>query len=132
MLLGLESSIMKTTSVLIILLAVVSAAGISIGAEKKKGKRPAAPVEVDTAAVQLLKPFDKDGNFEIDRAEFPAVQSAFKASPGGDLKQFDKGGDGELDDTVDRAAMNIKLGQAKMAASAGKSSGKGKKKKKGQ
>ena len=57
------------------------------------------------------------------------MQAAFKASPGGDLKQFDKGGDGQLDDTVDRAAMNIKLGQAKMAEGAGKSGGKSKKKK---
>ena len=47
-----------------------------------------------------------------------AVQVALKAGPTGDLRPLDKGGDGILDETVDRSAMNIKLGEARMAANA--------------
>ena len=44
------------------------------------------------------------------------MQAAFMANPTGTLKQFDKGGDNKLDETVDRAAINMKLAAAKMAA----------------
>ncbi len=109
---------MKTPRTLIFAVTILSVATTTFSAEKKKRKRELKPIEVDQAAVSALKPFDKDGNFEIDSKELPEVQAAFKSSPTGHLKQFDKGGDGALDETVDRAAMNIKLGEAKMAADA--------------
>jgi hypothetical protein len=102
--------------ILILAIGILFAATSAFPAEKKKKKREAKPVVADTEAVNAIKPFDKDGNFEIGFNELTAVQAAFKASPTGNLKQFDKGGDGVLDETVDRAAMNIKLGEAKMAA----------------
>lgn len=104
-----------TPRILILAVGILFAATSAFTAEKKK-KREVKPVVADTGAVNAIKPFDKDGNFEIDFTELTAVQAAFKASPTGNLKQFDKGGDGVLDDTVDRAAMNVKLGEAKMAA----------------
>ena len=116
-----------TPRILILALGICFATSSAFSAEKKK-KREIKPVEADPVAVNAIKPFDKDGNFEIDLKELTDVQAAFKANPTGNLKQFDKGGDGVLDDTVDRAAMNIKLGEAKMAASPG-STKPGKKKK---
>lgn len=97
------------------ILAVFAALAVPTFAAKPKKKREQKPIEVDSAAVTAIKPYDKDGNFEIDLKEFDEVKAAFKANPTGNLKQFDKGGDGVLDETVDRAAMNIKLGEAKMA-----------------
>lgn len=105
----------QTPRILILGITILFAATSAFSAEKKK-KREIKPVEADPVAVSAIKPFDKDSNYEIDLKELPDVQAAFKASPTGNLKQFDKGGDGVLDDTVDRAAMNIKLGEAKMAA----------------
>ena len=101
--------------IILFALAVCCAASPAFSAEKK-GKRPTAPPQTDPGAVSAIKPFDKDNNFEIDLKEFPAMQEAFKASPAGKLKQFDKGGDNKLDDTVDRAAINMKLAAAKMAS----------------
>ena len=105
---------MKLTARLFVIAVLAALVPASFAAKPKK-KREQKPVEVDSAAVSAIKPYDKDGNFEIDLKEFEAVKSAFKANPTGNLKQFDKGGDGVLDETVDRAAMNIKLGEAKMA-----------------
>lgn len=120
------------STILVTGLTVFLIAGTAIAAGKKKRKREFKPVEADAVAMRTLKPYDKDENFEIDLKEFPAVQAAFKASPTGDLRQFDKGGDGILDETVDRAAMNIKLGEAKMAANAGAARSARKNKKKAQ
>jgi hypothetical protein len=79
------------------------------------GKRPApTPPKVDEAAVALLKPYDKDSNYEISREEFAAIVTDFTANPTGPLKLFDRTGKGKLDDTVDRAYMNMKLGELKM------------------
>ena len=78
----------------------------------KKG--PATPPKVDEAAVALLKPYDKDGNYEISQEEFAAIQADFTANPTGPLKMFNRTGKGKLDDVVDRAYMNIKLGELKM------------------
>lgn len=114
-----------TPRILILALGICFATSSAFSAGKKKEMKP---VVADTAAVNAIKPFDKDGNFEIDLKELTDVQAAFKANPTGNLKQFDKGGDGQLDETVDRAAMNIKLGEAKMAANP--DTGKPKKKKK--
>ncbi len=100
--------------IILFVLAVCCAAAPAFSAEK--GKRQTAPPQTDPAAVSVIKPFDKNNNFEIDLKEFPAMQEAFKASPTGKLKQFDKGGDNKLDDTVDRASINMKLAAAKMAA----------------
>lgn len=105
---------MKLTARLVCLAALTALVAPTSAAKPKK-KREVKPIEVDSAAVSAIKPYDKDGNFEIDLKEFEAVKAAFKANPTGNLKQFDKGGDGVLDETVDRAAMNIKLGEAKMA-----------------
>ena len=79
---------------------------------KKPGAKP-APVKtdmVDEAAIALIKPYDKDGNFELDVFEFEKVQADFKVKPAGPLKQFDKGKDGTLDTMMDRTGMNVKLG----------------------
>lgn len=70
---------------------------------------PLPDVVVDEAAIALLKPYDKNGNMEIDKDEFVALAAAFKADPTGPLKQFDLGKDGALDD-VDRLGINNKLG----------------------
>lgn len=70
---------------------------------------------MDEAAVAVLKPYDKDGNFQIGRTELGDMQTAFKADPAGPLKAFDQGADGTLDDLVDRAGMNVKLGAVPMA-----------------
>ncbi len=77
-------------------------------------KAPAAPPKVDEAAVTLLKPYDKNSDYEISREEFAAIQTDFAANPTGPLKMFDRAGKGKLDDTVDRAYMNLKLGELKM------------------
>lgn len=85
----------------------------STAAEKKKKPvkdKPIPDVVIDEAAVALLKPFDKDGNFEIDRDEFKALAAAYKANPSGPLKQFDLSHQGQIDDGADRAALNNKLG----------------------
>lgn len=98
----------------ILLASFVCLFAISTSAADKKKKpikdKPLADVTVDEAAVALLKPFDKDGNFEIDRTEFGPLATAYKANPKGPLKQFDLSNDGMLDDTVDRAGLNNKLG----------------------
>ena len=81
---------------------------------KKPGAKP-APVKtdmVDEAAIALIKPYDKDGNFELDVFEFEKVQADFKVKPAGPLKQFDKGKDGALDAMMDRTVLNVKLGSA--------------------
>ena len=119
----------QTTRLIFAAIAVCGAATTSFSAEKK-GKRPSAPPQADPAAVSAIKPFDKDGNFEIDLKEFPAMQAAFNASPTGKLKQFDKGGDNKLDDTVDRAAINMELAASKMAANRDDDGAKKRKKKK--
>ena len=77
-------------------------------------KAPAAPPKVDEAAVAVIKPYDKDGNYEISRPEFAAMQADFKANPTGPLKQFDRDANGKLEDGADLAYINIKLGELKM------------------
>jgi len=98
----------------ILLASFICLFAISTSAADKKKKpikdKPLADVTVDEAAVAVLKPFDKDGNFEIDHTEFSALAAAFKANPKGPLKQFDLANDGALDDVVDRAGLNNKLG----------------------
>ena len=105
---------MKLTARLAVIAVLAAVVSPSFAAKPKKKREP-KPIEVDSAAVTAIKPYDKDGNYEIDLKEFEEVKAAFKSNPTGNLKQFDKGGDGVLDETVDRAAMNIKLGEAKMA-----------------
>lgn len=79
----------------------------------KKPKQPVVKTDmVDDEAIAVIKPFDKDGNFEIDVDEFKAVEAEFKKNPKGPLKQFDKGKDGEVDAMIDRTGMNVKLGGA--------------------
>lgn len=81
--------------------------------EKKKKKRGPTPPTVDTEAVALIKPYDKDANFEISAEELKAMQADYKANPNGPLKALDLSHDGNLDD-LDRLGMNNKLGAAKM------------------
>lgn len=113
----------------IIFIALFCAASSSMA--KGKGRKPPPPPEKkkETVDISAIKPFDKDRNFEIDLKEFPELQAAFKANPAGKLKEFDKGGDGVLDDTVDRAAINMKLAAAKKADAKDDSGPKKKKKK---
>jgi hypothetical protein len=67
---------------------------------------------VDEDLVALLKPYDKNGDYQIDVIEFGAVEADFKKKPFGPLKQFDKAKDGKLDAMIDRTYMNVKLGSA--------------------
>jgi hypothetical protein len=67
---------------------------------------------IEEEVVAILKPYDKNADFEIDVTEFEAVQADFKKNPRGPLKQFDKGKDGAVDAMIDRAGMNVKLGSA--------------------
>jgi len=60
-----------------------------------------------------LKPYDKNGDWQIDVGEFGAVETDFLKTPKGPLEQFDKGKDGEVDAMIDRAYMNVLLGSAK-------------------
>ncbi len=101
-------------SFILLILLVALPAGAFAAAKKKKPVTPAGPPKVDTAAVALLKPYDKNGDFEISRDELAAVQADYKAAPKGPLKDFDLDHNGVLDDVVDRASMNMKLGQLKM------------------
>ncbi len=109
---------MKTSLLLLALLTLGSLALSATAADKKpkvKVKRPIAITQVDEAAVAVLKPYDKDGNFEIDRTELAAMQADYKAAPPGPLKPFDQAADGTLDELIDRAGMNVKLGAVPMA-----------------
>ena len=93
-----------------ICLLVLAATTLSVAGKRPPPKLPT----VDEAAVALIKPYDKDGNYEISRAEFAAMQADFLANPTGPLKIFDRDGNGKLDDGVDLAYINIKLGELKM------------------
>jgi LAS superfamily LD-carboxypeptidase LdcB len=90
-------------------------------AEKKKDSTPkpeaksGLPVRPEMSEqdmVTLLKPYDKDGDYQIDVHEFEAIDADFKKNSLGPLKQFDKAKDGKLDVMIDRAYMNVKLGGA--------------------
>lgn len=107
---------MKITRSLTILILLASLPVCAFSADKKKKKPvpPAGPPKVDQAAVQLLKPYDTNSDFEISRDELSAIQKDYKANPKGPLKDFDLDHNGILDDVVDRASMNMKLGQLKM------------------
>lgn len=82
--------------------------------EKKSGAKPLRTKTdmIDEDVVAILKPYDKNADFEIDVNEFEAVEADFKKDPRGSLKQFDKGRDGIVDVMIDRAGMNVKLGSA--------------------
>jgi len=67
---------------------------------------------IEEEAVAILKPYDKNSDFEIDVNEFEALAAEFKKYPFGPLKQFDKGKDGKVDPMIDRAGINVKLGSA--------------------
>lgn len=82
--------------------------------KKPAAKKPIAAITVDTAAVDLIKPYDKDGNFEISPDEMKAMQADYKANPRGPLKALDLAND--TFDDIDRMSMNNKLGAAKMVA----------------
>jgi hypothetical protein len=102
---------MKHIAVILSLFAFALASASMAKDPKKPIKDvPLPDVVVDEAAVALLKPFDKDGNYEIDKTEFVALAAAYKADPNGPLKQFDLSKTGELDDFVDRAKINNILG----------------------
>jgi hypothetical protein len=67
----------------------------------------------DDAKTAVLKPYDKNGDWQIDVGEFAAVETDFLKAPKGPLEQFDKGKDGEVDAMIDRTYMNVLLGSAK-------------------
>jgi|GEM_PF-2563708 len=110
---------MKTSHLVLALLTLGCLALPTLAADAKKPKvkvkRPPVITQVDEAAVAVLKPYDKNGDFQIDRTELTAMQDAYKAAPTGPLKAFDLGNDGTLDDQFDRAGMNVKLGAVPMA-----------------
>ncbi|HWB04556.1 MAG TPA: hypothetical protein VG796_16125 [Verrucomicrobiales bacterium] len=78
----------------------------------RPGGRAARTDMLDEDLVALLKPYDKNGDFQIDIEEFPAIEAEFKKYFSGPLKQFDRAKDGKLDIMIDRAYMNVKLGSA--------------------
>lgn len=80
--------------------------------DPKKKPPPQRTDMIDEEIVALLKPYDINTDFEIDIEEFKALESAFKKSPKGPLKQFDKAKDGVIDAMIDRTGLNVKLGSA--------------------
>jgi hypothetical protein len=105
---------MKTIWTTVALMSVVLVAeGAPPAKGKKKGPRPPATVLKDDAKTAVLKPYDKNGDWQIDVGEFAAVETDFLKTPKGPLEQFDKGKDGEVDAMIDRAYMNVLLGSAK-------------------
>lgn len=121
---------MKTLNALtlLLMLAIFTVGAFGAAPKKKKPAPTPTPPTVDQEAVKVLKPYDKDGNFEISREELVAMQTDYKASPRGPLKEFDLDHNGILDDVVDRASMNMKLGQLKMNKETPKATPKKKKK----
>ena len=100
-------------AILTVLIAMLGLPVIAPAADKPKKKKEPTPPTVDTAAVAVLKPYDKDSNYEISADELKAMQADYKANPDGPLKPFDLEHDGTLDN-IDRIGMNNKLGAAKM------------------
>lgn len=80
--------------------------------DPKKKPPPQRTDMIDEEVVALLKPYDKNTDFEIDIEEFKVMETDFKKSPKGPLKQFDKAKDGAIDAMIDRAGINVKLGSA--------------------
>jgi hypothetical protein len=105
----------STISIAGLFILAFSIAGFA--AEKKKKKAPVPP-SIDTEAVALIKPYDKDSNYEISKDELKAMQADYKSNPTGPLKVFDLSHTGILDD-LDRISMNNKLGAAKMVEKSG-------------
>jgi hypothetical protein len=121
---------MKMNLLLPLLLALPLAAAPALAADPKKPaakkaeaadakkKKPApAPKKqrtdmVEEETVALFKPYDTNGDFEIDIEEFKAIEAEFKKHPKGPLKSFDKANDGALDAMIDRTGINVKLGAA--------------------
>lgn len=110
---------MKTSCLLLALLTLgclaLPMSATAADKKKPKVKKPPVITQVDEAAVAVIKPYDKDGNYEIDRTELAAMQAAYQADPAGPLKAFDQDKDGKLDEQFDRAGMNVKLGAVPMA-----------------
>ncbi len=105
---------MKTIWTIFCAMSVVLVAeGAPPAKAKKKGPRPPATVLKDDAKTAVLKPYDKNGDWQIDVGEFAAVEADFLKTPKGPLEQFDKGKDGEVDPMIDRTYMNVLLGSAK-------------------
>jgi hypothetical protein len=102
---------MKSTCLFLAACLCLTAATPAAEPKKKKAGKPKAVV--DTQAVALIKPFDKDGDYEISADELKAMQSAYQAAPNGPLKELDRGNDGTLD-YIDQIGINNKLGAAKM------------------
>lgn len=111
---------MKSSFCLLTLASFLCLPVMNHAADKKPAAKnqPAAKklppaITVDTAAVDLLRPYDKDANYEISEDELKAIQADYKASPKGPLYTLDITGDRAFDD-FDRMNMNNKLGAAKM------------------
>lgn len=111
---------MKSSFCLLILASFLCLPIMTHAADKKPAAKnqPAAKklppaITVDTAAVDLLKPYDMDANYEISEDELKAIQAAYKANLNGPLKTLDMTVDRTFDD-FDRMNMNVKLGAAKM------------------
>lgn len=86
---------MKTTLITSILVLGLAGAGLAAKPGKKdKGK---GDRQAQKAAVEALKPYDKNSNKEIDGDELAAVQKAFTEAPSGALAALDKNKDGKLE-----------------------------------
>jgi len=95
-----------------VLVCALATSGFAKDPKKKTGVKdvPLPDVTVDEAAVAVLKPYDKNGDYQIDPNEFTALAADYKKDPNGPLKQYDFAHKGELDDTVSRAKINNTLG----------------------
>ena len=92
-------------------------------AAKPAGKRPPPTELKDDSATALLKPYDRNGDWQIDVEEFSALETDFRKAPKGPLARFDKGKDGELDAMIDRTFLNTTLGGARTPPPAPKKPG---------
>lgn len=105
-----HSVTMKTTLVLTTLLLGLAPLTFAAKGNKKDRSRPNN--EALHAAIEALKPFDKNGNKTIDGEELAEVNKVFAAAPSGPLAALDKNKDGKLDEA------ELKVLQARRAIGA--------------
>jgi Ca2+-binding EF-hand superfamily protein len=101
---------MKTTLAITTLL--LGLAPLTFAAKSNKKDRVRPDNEALHAAIEALKPFDKNGNKTIDGEELAEVNKVFAAAPSGPLAVLDKNKDGKLD------AAELKVLEARRAIGA--------------
>ena len=80
--------------------------------------KPAAPPKFDPARYGVLKPYDRNKDFQIDVYELKTMQSDFAAKPKGILWQFDYKKDGAIGEKDDLVKINTIMTGAKIAEEA--------------